>query len=139
MVDADARGQRIDVMAFALEGEMQMGSGRQAARAHPADYLTQGHQFSIRQPPCDFRQMPVDAHHSLLVMQPYAEPQLSAPSGVSDPSVRDRLDRGPILGHQIDADVRPVFVENRMVTMEREARGDVVELDREAQDLLRLA
>ncbi len=99
MVDADALRQRVDIMAFALKGEVQMGSGRQAARAHPADDLAQGHEFAIRQPPCDFRQMAVNAHHSLRVIQPYASSQFSAPSGVLDPSVRDRLDWGAVFGH----------------------------------------
>ncbi len=79
--------------------------------------------------------MAINADHPVLVIDAHAAAQLAAPPGSLDAAVGDRLDRGAVVGREIDAYVRPIFVENGMVAMETEARRDVLEIDRKAQRL----
>src|SRR5271165_5099303 len=98
MVDADAFGQRVDVMSFTLEREMQMRSGGQAAGTNSPDSLAQRHPFVMVQPRRDFRQVAIDTHHALRMIQSHASPQFPTPSCELDSPVRYCLDRGAVLG-----------------------------------------
>src|SRR5271154_1839258 len=121
MVDPDTLGQRVDVVSFSLQREVQMRSGGQAAGTDSPDNLAQGHPFARVQPRRDFGQVAIDALHALGMRQPHAAPQFPAPSGELDPAIRYRLNRSAVFGSQIDADMRPVLMQNRMVAMEGEA------------------
>src|SRR5262249_44007897 len=56
-------------------------------------------------------------------------------TGVFDSSVRYCLNRRAIVGREVHAHVRPVFVQNGMIAVESETGGDVVEFDRKSQCL----
>src|SRR5271154_1476168 len=83
----------------------------------------------------DLRQVTVDADHLMLVLDADAIAQLATPSGADDPAVGDGLDRLAVLGDQIDARVRPVLMQDRMIAVKGEAGRDVLEIQRELQRL----
>ena len=66
---------------------------------------------------------------------PHAIAELALPSGALNLAVRDRFDGLAVFGHEVNAYVGAVCVQNRMIAMEREARRYVLEVERELQRL----
>src|ERR1700733_9769360 len=118
---AQGLGQRIYKLAIFFDCEMQMRSGGETGRAHPSDHLANAHLVSRLEARRDLRQVAVDTDHALIVIDLYAVAQFAAPSRALDAAIRNRLNRRAVMSHQIDADVRPIFMEYRMVAMETEA------------------
>ena len=71
----------------------------------------------------------------MLVLDADAIAQLATPSGADDPAVGNSFNRLAVLGDQVDADVRPVLMQDRMIAVEGEAGRDVLEIQRELQRL----
>src|SRR5271154_6340225 len=71
----------------------------------------------------------------MLVLDANAIAQLATPSGADDPAIGYGLNRLAVLGDQVDAHVRPVFVQDRMIAVKGEAGRDVLEIERELQRL----
>ena len=71
----------------------------------------------------------------MLVLDADAIAQLAAPSGANDLAVGNGFNRLAVFGDQVDADVRPVLMQDRMIAVEGEAGRDVLEIQRELQRL----
>ncbi len=69
----------------------------------------------------------------MLMLDADAIAELALPSRAYDGAIGDGLDRLGVLGDQIDADMRPLLVQDRMIAMEGEARGNVLEIERKLQ------
>jgi hypothetical protein len=79
--------------------------------------------------------MAVDADHLMLMLNADAIAELALPPRAYHSAIGDGLDRLAVFGDQIDADVRPILVQDRMIAMKGEARGNVLEIERELQGL----
>src|SRR5271163_2463869 len=112
-----------------------MRSGRKAGRADVADILPHVNEAARLNLGTDLRQVTVDADHLMLVLDANAIAQLATPSGADDPAIGYGLNRLAVLGDQVDAHVRPVFVQDRMIAVKGEAGRDVLEIERELQRL----
>jgi len=55
-------------------------------------------------------------------------PELALPSRADHGAIGDTLNRLTVLRDQIDADVRAIFVKDRMIAMEGKARRYVLEI-----------
>src|ERR1700687_3468578 len=135
MILAELLGQRINVGPGLLHRKVEMRSGREPGRSDVADKLPDTNVAARFHPRRYFRQVTVDADHPVLMLDPYAVAQLPLPSRALNLAVGDRSDRLAIFGNQVNANVGAVCVENRMITVKREARGDVLEVERVAQEL----
>src|SRR5713101_2573835 len=135
MILAQLLGQRIDVGPGLLHREMEMRSGREPGRTDVADKLPDTNVAARLHSGRDLGQVAVDADHLVLMLEANAIAQLALPSGALHLAVRDSFDRLAIFGDQVNADVGAIGVENRMIAMEREAGGNVLEVEREAQEL----
>src|SRR5208337_5386870 len=128
-------GERIDPGAGFFHREMEMRPGRKAGRTDIANYLPDMNVAARLDVGANLRQMTVDADHLMLMLDADAIAELALPSRAYHLSVGDGLDRLAVLGDQIDADMRPVLVQDRMPAMEGEPRGYVLEVEREPQRL----
>src|SRR5208283_231427 len=128
-------GERIDPGAVFFHREVEMRPGRKAGRADISNDLTDPNVAARLHVGADLRQMTVDADHLMLMLEADAIAELALPSRAYDGAVGDRLDRLAVLGDQIDADMRPILVQDRMIAMEGEARGNVLEVERKLKRL----
>src|SRR5258708_855258 len=112
-----------------------MRPGREAGRSYIADDLPDMNVAARLHLRTDLRQMTVDADHLILMLDADAVAELALPSRADDRAVRDTLNWLAVLRDQIDAYVGPVLVQDRMIAMESEAGGYVLEIERELQRL----
>src|SRR5215469_340393 len=121
MIHSELLGGRLDITAIFLKGEMQMRSGGQPGGSHPAYDLPHMHPSALTHFRADTRHMPIDAGHATLMLDTNRVAEFPGPSRLLYLAVRHRLHGGAILRHQVDADVRAIHVQERMIAMEREA------------------
>src|SRR6202040_3315757 len=115
--------------------EVQMGPGRKAGRADVADDLPHMNGTALLHFGTDLRQVTIDADHLMLMLDADAVAELATPSGADYRSVCDALNRLAVFRDQVNADVRAVLVQDRMIAMERKAGRYVLEIQRELQRL----
>src|ERR1019366_678810 len=128
-------GERIDPGAGFFHREMEMRPGRKAGRTDISNDLPDMNVAARLDVGANLRQMTVDADHLMLMLDADAVAELALPSRAYDRAIGDGLDRLAVFGDQIDADMRPVLVQNRMIAMEGEARGNVLEIEWKLQGL----
>src|SRR5579875_1334172 len=112
-----------------------MGSGGQPAAADIADNLADAHRRPGRHLRTDRRQMRIDADQRIVMLDADTAAQFAFPIGKLNPPVAHRPDRRPIARRQVDPDMRPVAMQYRMIARGRKGGGDVLKINREAQEL----
>src|ERR1700730_1354380 len=133
MIGTEALRKRIDGVAVLLDPEVEMGPGGKAASAYTPNNVTDSNATAGLDG--NLRQVSIEADDSALVRDTDASPEFAAPPGRLYPSVRHRTNGRTVMGNEVNAGVRPVDVQERMVPAFAEARRNVVELEREAQRL----
>src|ERR1700722_3822254 len=99
-----------------------MRPGREAGGTYISDQLPHMNACARLHLRTDLRQMTVDADQIVLMLDADRVPELALPSRADHGAIGDTLNRFAVLCDQINADVRAVFVEDRMIAMEGEAR-----------------
>src|SRR5258708_7644419 len=127
--------KRIDPGAVFFHRKVEMRSGRKAGRTDVSNQLPHMNVASRLHVGTNLREVTVDADHLTLMLDADAVTELAAPSRAYNSAVSDGFDRLAVLGDQVDADVRAVLVQNRVIAMERETGRYVLEVERELQRL----
>src|ERR1700691_510192 len=83
----------------------------------------------------NLREVTIDADQIVLMLDADGVAELALPSRAYDRAVRDALNRFAVLRDQVDADMRSVLVQNRVIAMEGETGRDVLEIERELERL----
>src|SRR5712692_6950205 len=130
MVGAEALRKRINELTVLLDPEVEMSPAGKAACAYTPNNVTDSNVTLGLDG--NMRQVSIEADDLALVRDADASPEFAAPSGRLYPSVRHGPNGCAVMGNEVNAGVRPVDVQERMVPASAEARRNVVELEREA-------
>jgi len=130
MVGTEALRKRIDEVTVLLDPEVEMRPAGKAARAYTPNNVTDSNVTAGLDG--NLRQVSIEADDPALVRDADASPEFAAPSSRLYPSVRHGPNGCAVMGNEVNAGVRPVDVQERMVPASAEAGRNVVELEREA-------